>query len=134
VIDEGSPHAVHEISEGPSHVRRHLYGEYDGCVRDFGAFDFQDVVGKIEGVTITDEGFPVLRAVAGAGQYVGANIVTLRFSRGRYTVVDSATFCGDPWPDSDPKKDPTVAPEGSGDDVTTFGPPFEGCQRDYQPP
>ncbi|MCU0683899.1 MAG: hypothetical protein MUF34_16935 [Polyangiaceae bacterium] len=122
----GGSRPIYNDPEGTDGLRRHLYGEYEGCLRELGVFSLQADVSEVPG--FSDEGFPLLYAIAGAGQYVGAQILTLRFARGRYTVADSATFCGDPWPDPDPK-DPAVGTEGSGDDLTTYAPPFEACQR-----
>ena len=109
-------------------LRRHLFGEYQGCVRELGSFELQDgSLQEVEGYV--DEGFPLVRGIAGAGEYVGAQIVTMRFFRGRYTEVDVAEFCGAPYPDPDPA-DPSVGTEG-GSDLTAWAPPFTKCQRDY---
>lgn len=127
VIDAGSGRSLYNDPEGTNGLRRRLIGQYDGCFRELGAFDLQADVTPVPG--FADEGWPLLHAVAGAGQYVGAEILTLRFSRGRYTVVNSAHFCGDPWPDRDPD-DPGLGTEGSSQELTSYAPPFESCQRD----
>jgi hypothetical protein len=129
VLNAGGGLPLYNDPEGTNGLRRHLIGHYDGCFRDFGAFNLQADITEVPG--FTDEGFPLLRAIAGAGQYVGAQILTLRFSRGRYTVVNGANFCGDPWPDRDPD-DPGLGAEGSGQDLTSYSPPFESCQRDLE--
>jgi len=110
---------VNAPSAGDS-CRRRLLATYKGCTRELGAFQLQADVTEVPGYPT--EGFPLLHAIAGAGEYVGAQILTLAFERGRYAVVDTAMFCGEPYPD---------APPGSGTvdpDVTKCRPPFEGCQ------
>jgi hypothetical protein len=129
VLEGAGAHPLHNVPEGANGLRRHLFGEYDGCFRDFGVFELQDsAISTVDGYV--DEGFPLLRGIAGAGEFSGAQIYTMGFSRGRYTVVDVATFCGSPYPDPDPA-DPTVGKEGA-DDLTAFAPPFATCQRDFQ--
>ncbi|HEU4538035.1 MAG TPA: fibronectin type III domain-containing protein, partial [Polyangiaceae bacterium] len=118
VLSSGS-RTIYNDPEGTNGLRRHLYGEYEGCLRDFGAFSLQADVSEVPG--FSDEGYPLLYAIAGAGQYVGAQILTLRFARGRYAVADTALFCGDPWPDPSPS-DPGVGAEGPGDALTSFAP------------
>jgi len=113
--------------ESSNAFNRHLIGEYQGCLRDLGKFTLQADIVAVPG--FSDEGFPLLRAVAGAGLYAGAQVFTLRFARGRYSVVDEATFCGEPYPDPDPN-DPNHGTEGSDSDLTQYTPPFATCQRD----
>ena len=99
---------------------RRLLATYKGCTRELGVFHLQADMTEVPGYP--SEGFPLLHAIAGAGEYAGAQILTLRFEQGRYTVADTAMFCGEPYPD---------APEGSGTvdpDVTKCRPPFETCQ------
>ncbi|HEU4410309.1 MAG TPA: hypothetical protein VFS43_33950 [Polyangiaceae bacterium] len=127
VLNAGGGRPLYNDPEGTNGWRRHLYGEYEGCVRDFGAFDLQAEIREVPG--FADEGFPLLRAVAGAGQYAGARVVTLRFTRGRYAVADVADFCGDPRPEPDPPA-PGVGAEGAGDDLAGYAPPFDACQRE----
>jgi hypothetical protein len=122
----GGP-ALYDDPDPSSPLRRHLFGTYEGCVRELGAFDLQADVTAVPG--IVDEGFPLLHAIAGAGQYVGASILTLRFAQGHYSVVDEARFCGEPAPDGD-AADPTLGTEGAPSDLTTWTPPFRDCQRD----
>jgi fibronectin type III domain protein len=119
--------ALYNDPERKNHWRRHFYGEYEGCLRDFGAFDLQADVSEVPG--FFDEGFPVLHAIAGAGLYAGAEILTLRFARGRYVIADTAYFCGEPQPEPD-LEDPRVGTEGNDKDLTTFAPPFDTCQRE----
>lgn len=100
--------------------RRRLVATYKGCTRELGAFELQADVTEVPGYP--SEGFPLLHAIAGAGEYVGAQILTLRFAEGRYAVVDTVAYCGEPSPD---------APEGSGlaaPDLRLCRPPFETCQ------
>lgn len=100
--------------------RRRLVATYKGCTRELGAFELQADVTEVPGYPT--EGFPLLHAIAGAGEYVGAQILTLRFAEGRYSVVDTVAYCGEPSPD---------APEGSGlalPDLRLCRPPFETCQ------
>ena len=129
VLNGAGGRPLYNDPEGTNGTRRHLIGEYAGCFRDFGAFDLQADVMEVPG--FANEGWPLLRAIAGAGQYVGAQILTLRFSRGRYTVVNDVHFCGEPWPEPDPD-DPHLGTEGDGPDLTQYSPPFEGCQRDRE--
>ena len=121
----GGAHLLYNDPDGASPIRRHLLGEYEGCMREFGAFDLQADVTEVPG--FSDEGWPLLHAIAGAGQYVGASIQTLRFARGRYTVVNEASLCGEPSPDPDPT-DPALGSEGA--DLLSMFPPFVTCQRD----
>lgn len=116
----------HEVLNVPSagdSCRRRLIGEYQGCTREFGAFDLQADIKAVPGYM--DEGFPLLHAVAGAGQFAGAEIQTLRFGKGRYAIVDSAIFCGEFQPNPE---DATVGAYEA--DITQCVPPFEVCQRD----
>jgi hypothetical protein len=76
----------------------------------------------------SDEGWPLLHAIAGAGQLVGAQIQTLQFGHGRYTVVDEAHVCGEGEQDADK---PTIG--SVHDDLESCSPPFESCQRDATP-
>ncbi len=99
---------------------RRLLATYKGCTRELGAFHLQADVSEVSGYP--SEGFPLLHAIAWAGEHAGAQILTLRFEQGRYTVADSAVICGEPNPDP---------PEGSGTvdpDVAKCRPPFEACQ------
>jgi hypothetical protein len=128
VVNPGSAKPLYNVPDSTNVLARHLFGEYEGCVREFGAFELQDP--SITAVDdYVDEGFPLVRGIAGAGEFAGAQIDTMRFSRGRYTVVDVASFCGLPYPDRDPA-DPSVGTE-SGDDLTGYAPPFDTCQRDF---
>jgi hypothetical protein len=100
--------------------RRRLVATYKGCTRELGAFELQADITEVPGYP--NEGFPLLHAIAGAGEYVGAQILALRFADGRYAVVDTVGFCGEPSPD---------APEGSGTvdpDLARCRPPFDACQ------
>lgn len=115
---------VHDDPEPTNAFRRRFFGEYQGCMRELGVFELQADVSVVEG--FEDEGFPLLRAIAGAGQE-GAQILTLRFERGRYRVVDEALFCGER------SDSPSGANLGSEGDLTGFTPPFARCQRDLDP-
>jgi len=109
-------------SRGDGCARR-LMGKYKGCTREFGVFTFQADVVVVPGYDT--EGWPLLHAVAGAGQYVGANLKTLGFSGGRYTIVDDAHVCGDSRNDSEDATTGIVS-----DDIRACAPPFDDCQRD----
>lgn len=123
LLDNGSGHIVTNVPSAGFGCRRRLLGEYAGCTRQLGVFDLQADVTIVAGHS--DAGWPLLHAVAGAGQYVGAQVATLRFTSGSYAVVDTAWFCGD-------------SPEASGDptrgtvhgDLARCSPPFETCQHD----
>lgn len=91
---------------------RHLMGEYAGCTRELGVFELQADIVVVPGHF--DEGWPLLHAVAGAGQYTGAQIHTLRFTKGRYVIADEAHVCGE-------------SPEGADGDPS-LDTPFTGCQ------
>ena len=128
LVNSKGTHPLHNVPEGSNGLRRHLFGEYQGCFRDFGVFELQDAaITDVDG--FEDEGFPLLRGIAGAGEFAGAQIETIRFARGRYTTVDTALFCGSPYPDPNPD-DPGVGSEGA--DLTSFAPPFAICQRDFE--
>lgn len=115
--------ATHPVTNTPSAsdaCRRRLLGEYQGCTRELGAFVLQADVMAVPGHET--EGFPLLHAIEGAGQYVGAQILTLQFAAGRYVEVDRAQVCGD---------EPEDKPPGAGTvsaDVTQSRPPFDACQ------
>jgi hypothetical protein len=128
ILDGGSGHVVSNVPGAGNGCMRHLVGEYAGCPREFGVFELQADVTVVKGHS--DEGFPLLHAIAGAGQYVGAQIQTLRFARGRYTVADVANLCGDAAAAGSPE-DPTVGVVT--DDLERCAPPFEICQRDPTP-
>ncbi len=129
VVNHRGGKSLYSVPDRTNPLKRHLFGEYEGCFRDFGAFELQDPsIVAIE--DYVDEGFPLVRGVAGAGEFVGAQLHTMRFSRGRYTLVDIANFCGSPAPDRDPA-DPSVGTE-AGDDLSAHAPPFEKCQRDFR--
>lgn len=113
---------------GKNGLLRRLYGRVDGCFRELGSFELQAEMRVVEGVE--DDGFPLLHAIAGAGQYAGAQLVTLRYVGGRYRQVDAAYFCGEPYPES--ATDPRVPPEDGGPDLTSARPPFGECQRDFR--
>ncbi len=116
-------HEVLNVPSASDSCRRRLIGEYQGCTREFGAFDLQADIKAVPGYL--DEGFPLLHAVAGAGQFVGAEIQTLRFGKGRYAIVDSAVFCGEF------QSNPEDATVGAYErDITKCVPPFDVCQRD----
>jgi hypothetical protein len=102
---------------------RRLMGRYDGCTRELGSFDLQDDVVEVEG--FANEGWPLLHAVAGAGEYVGAQIVTLQFAGGRYSLVDMAVTCGERHPDANDLVTGVAVP----DELTQCTPPFETCQE-----
>ena len=123
-LDAGNGRVLQNVPGGGNGCRRRLIGYYEGCTREFGVFELQADVVVVP--SWSDEGWPLLHAVAGAGQYVGAAIQTLRFGHGRYTVVDTAGFCGDRWPDADDLK---VGVENA--DLALSFPPFEGCQSDF---
>lgn len=125
----GTP-LLYNDPEPSNSFRRHLFGEYLGCLRDFGQFDLQgQTMTPVPG--LFDEGFPLLRAVEGASLYAGAQVVTLQFVRGRYVVVDEAQFCGEPSPEQKPD-DPRRGNDGSDVAITSLAPPFETCQRDFE--
>jgi hypothetical protein len=124
-LDGGTGHVVSNVPGAGNGCMRHLVGEYGGCTRELGVFALQADVVVVKGHS--DEGFPLLHAIAGAGQYVGASIQTLRFSHGRYTVADEAHTCGEsPAPDS--AGGPTAGVVT--DDLSGCKPPFATCQRD----
>jgi hypothetical protein len=102
---------------------RHLMGDYAGCRRRLGVFTVQADITAVP--DWSDEGWPLLHAIAGAGQYVGASIETLRFTRGRYLVVDVAQYCGDGPSD----RNELIHGVVDGDPARSF-PPFEQCQLD----
>lgn len=120
-LDDGTGHAVTNAPSAGDGCRRRLLGTYAGCTRELGVFELQADVVAVPGHA--DEGFPLLRAVAGAGQYVGARVQTLRFARGRYVVADEAALCGENDPDDTAPTTGTVD-----DDVTRSSPPFAACQ------
>ncbi len=122
-LDDGTGHVVLNVPSTDSGCVRHLLGEYAGCMREFGVFMLQAEIMTVEGHS--DEGWPLLRAIAGAGEYVGSEMQTLQFANGRYTLADRAYFCGEPYPDSVGPKIGRVD-----DDVSRCAPPFEPCQRD----
>jgi hypothetical protein len=104
---------------------RRLMGDYQGCLRLFGTFELQaQVVPVPDG---SDEGWPLLLGVAGAGEYVGGQIWTIRFHDGRYLNVDEALYCGERWPEADELRVGIAEDE----DPTQSTPPFEKCQVDY---
>jgi hypothetical protein len=93
VLNEQGDHPLYSDPEGDDGSTRHLIGQYAGCARDFGAFQLQADILLVPG--FVDEGWPLLHAISGASQIDGAQILTLRFARGRYTVVDEARLCGE---------------------------------------
>lgn len=123
-LEAGDGRVLYNVPTAGNSCRRRLVGKYKGCLRELGAFDLQADVVAVP--AWSDEGWPLLHAVAGAGQYVGAAIKTLQFVQGRYVVVDTAGFCGDRPPDAD---DLHVGVESS--DLAASFPPFEDCQSDF---
>ncbi|HEY3498006.1 MAG TPA: hypothetical protein VGK73_25075 [Polyangiaceae bacterium] len=123
----GGPALYDDPDPADAH-RRRLFGEYEGCLRELGAVSLQADLSVVPGYA--SEGFPLLRGIAGAGEYAGAQIVLLAFSRGRYTVVDVARYCGAPRPNPKPN-DPGAGTESDGD-LAGQAPPFETCQRDAE--
>lgn len=99
---------------------RHLFAPYGGCNRLLGHFMLQAEMSPVEGYA--DEGFPLLHAIAGAGQFVGANILTLRFEKGVYYEADNAFVCGEnpPWTEM-----PTLGYRDA--ELGSSVPPFEEC-------
>jgi hypothetical protein len=125
-IDAGSGRVLFNAPDKSFACKRHFIGDYQGCRRDFGAFELQADVIVVPGET--NEGWPLLHAIAGAGQYAGAMVLTLRFSKGRYSEVDRAFFCGDRPPDANDMID------GIEDaDLGRSSPPFIGCQAAREP-
>lgn len=116
-------HVVLSVPGPGNGCRRHLLGDYAGCTRELGVFELQADIRAVEGHT--NEGWPLLRAIAGAGLYVGAQIQTLEFARGRYSIADEAFFCGERPEEADDLTTGRVAR-----DLTRCAPPFEGCQLD----
>jgi len=125
-IDAGGGRVLFNAPDTGFACKRHLIGDYRGCRRDFGAFELQADVIVVPGVT--NEGWPLLHAIAGAGQYAGALVLTLRFSKGRYAEVDRAIFCGDRPPDANDMTDGIEDAE-----LTRSSPPFVGCQAPAEP-
>jgi len=119
-IDAGDGKVLYNAPGADFACNRHLLGDYKGCRRELGVFQLQ---ADVTPVAEDSEGWPLLHAIAGAGQYVGASILTLRFEGGRYSVVDEATFCGERPPDADDLKVGYADP-----DVARSFPPFEACQ------
>jgi hypothetical protein len=120
-------HVVSNVPGAGNGCVRHLVGEYAGCTRDLGAFELQADILVAKGHA--DEGWPLLHAVAGAGQYAGAQILTLQFAHGRYTVADDAFLCGESAaPSTDDPSAGTVSAA-----LEACAPPFESCQRDPSP-
>lgn len=120
-IDEGNGHVVLNVPGAGDGCQRHLVGEYRGCTRELGVFWLQADVTVAKGHET--EGWPLLHAIAGAGQYVGATIQTLQFSAGRYHLVDEAHICGDTDPNANAK-------DGRVDeDLRLCRPPFPRCQE-----
>lgn len=123
-LDAGQGRILYNAPTPGDGCRRRLIGSYKGCLRELGAFVAQADVVVVPGWS--DDGWPLLHAVAGAGQYVGATVQTLRFDRGHYSIVDAAQFCGDRAPDVDDLH--TGAQDA---DLTKCFPPFDACQTDY---
>lgn len=126
-LDGGTGHVVFNVPGAGDGCRRHLMGEYAGCMRELGVFTLQADVVVVKGKS--DDGWPLLHAIAGAGQQDGAQIQTLRFSRGRYMVADEARVCGERGTGSPTEPDAGVV----SDDLERCSPPFETCQRDPTP-
>lgn len=123
LLESPGGETVSNVPGAGNGCRRHLVGRYAGCPRELGVFDIQADVLAVAGHS--DEGFPLLHAVMGAGQYVGAQLATLQFRHGRYVVADEAFFCGDDPSDAENPALGTVS-----EDVTSCAPPFPTCQRD----
>lgn len=121
---------VHDVAT-PNSWNRHLFGEYKGCLRELGVFTVQDMGFSTREGGIIDEGFPLLQAVAGAGEFLGANIDTYRFAAGHYEEVNVSLHCGESKLGSSfyDAKDPTMPDDGD-KDVTKWTGPFEECQRE----
>jgi hypothetical protein len=120
-IEGDGGRVLYNVPGGQTGCRRRLMGDYKGCRREFGVFELQADVTAVPNAS--DEGWPLLHAIEGAGEYVGASILTLRFSKGRYSVLDQARFCGERAPDAD---DLTVGIET--EDLASSFPPFDPCQ------
>lgn len=126
-LDGGTGHVVHNVPGAGNGCMRHLMGEYAGCTRELGVFMLQADIVVVKGKS--DDGWPLLHAIAGAGQQDGAQIQTLRFARGRYTIVDTAQVCGERGTGASSDPDAGVV----SDDLERCRPPFETCQRDPTP-
>jgi hypothetical protein len=125
-LDGGKGHVVSNVPGAGDGCVRHLVGEVAGCTRELGVFPLQADIVVVK--DRSDEGWPLLHAIAGAGQLVGAQIQTLQFGHGRYIVVDEAHVCGEGEQDADK---PTIG--SVHDDLESCSPPFESCQRDATP-
>lgn len=105
---------------------RHLIGRARGCLREVGTIEAQADITIVEGVE--DAPFPMLSVIAGAGQFVGADFVFLRFDGTVYARVHEVLLCGEPYPtDGGPA---LTFGQAYGDDPRTFQPPFDACQED----
>ncbi len=124
-LDDGNGNVVFNVPGGQNGCERHLFGKVSGCIRELGVFELQADVRVVAGHS--ENGWPLFHAIAGAGQYVGAQIQTLRFANGRYTIVDEALICGDSGEDApkDPSRGLVV------DKLVSCFPPFETCQFDW---
>ena len=121
-LDANTGRVVFNVPGAGNGCMRHLMGEVAGCTRELGVFELQaDIVIVKDHM---DEGWPLLHAIAGAGQYAGAHIQTLRFSRGGYTIVDEARVCGESEPGAKDPKQGIVS-----DDLERCSPPFDSCQH-----
>ena len=123
-LEAGEGRILYNLPIRGNGCRRRLVGRYQGCMREFGAFELQADVVAVP--AWFDQGWPLLLAVAGAGEYVGAQIWTLRFSEGRYLKVDETEYCGERWPEADELH---VGVEE--EELVRCSPPFEPCQVDY---
>jgi hypothetical protein len=128
----GKSITLQSVPSASNCMRRRLLGEYRGCTRELGVFTFQDVITVVDSADDVDAksqpdgDWPLLGAVAGAGSFVGGQLVTLQFREGHYTIVDSNHVCGEWQADM---ADPRLSPVDCGtEDLTQCAPPFARCQ------
>lgn len=104
---------------------RHFFGRARGCLRSLGHVRAQADIRVVDGVDA--DPFPMLSVIAGAGQFVGAEFVFLRFDGTAYAPVHEVLLCGDAYPSDGPS---LTFGQRDGDDPRTFQPPFDACQDD----